>query len=318
MTTICEPRPLTPAPSDAARQFADELMRLHGAVRYPELVDALQGEPLCRLDGFGDGLTTISFRQHQMPERYLRAVLGFRLAQFLATGLIDVELVHRRVLFHEPVVDAAGPDTIHTVTLTDDGAIAGYIAMVGSPDLEPLPLDAVGRCRFPAEQAHDVDLLSDLAAPGRSTHAAYEIKRFVRDGSLPRGARRDRVPWHLILAAGRVTLADREAIQVLLGDSGERGALRHLRLMGIDPRIVEGTRPALPRSELMWPSYLLPPERLAKPFVGVVPADAGDFVDAVEQALAIRTDGHWQREAIGLLLERHRASGRLERLTGAA
>jgi hypothetical protein len=297
MTTISE-----------ARRFADGLIRLHGDVAYPGLVDAVRGAPLWRLDDFGDGLTTVSFRQGQLPERYLRAILGFRLAQFLQTGLIDPELTHRRVLFHEPIVEAPGPDTIHTVTVTDSGRIVGYIAMVGSPDPAPLPLDAPGRGRFPAEVAHDVDLLADLAAPGRTTHGAYEIKRFVRDRGMPRGAQRDRVPWHLILAVGRVTLARRDEIQVLLGDSGERGALRHLRLMGVEVRVVEGTTPALPRTELMWPSYLLPAERRAKPFVATVPDGADAYVDAVELALRIVTDGHWQQHAVAKLMELHGTS----------
>ena len=284
-----------------SERYVEELIAAHAARSYPGLLDALDGEPLCRLDGFGDGLTTVSFHQRQLPERYLRGVLGFRLAQFLRTGLIDPELVYRRRMVHEPIVEATGPDTIHTLTLTDAGRIVGYIAMVGSPDPAPLPLDSPKRGRFPAEEAHDVDLLSGLSAPGLTTHQAYEIKRFVRAAEMARGEQRDRVPWHLILAVGRVTLGG-DQIRILLGDSSERGALRHLRLMGMDPVVIEETTPSLPRTELMWPSYLLPREKLAKPFVATVPGVAGHFVEAVQDSLALVTDGHWQQEAIARLM----------------
>lgn len=311
MTTISEVAPATPA-----RRFAEALARLHDSVTFPGLVDAIDGEPLCRIDGFADGLTTVSFRQRQLPEAYLRGILGFRLAQFLPTGLIDPELVYRDLMFHEPVVGATGPDTIHTVTLTESGRIAGYVALVGSPDPIALPLDAPRRGRFPVELAHDVELLSGLAAPGRTTHSVWEIKRFVRDQRMARGEQRDRVPWHLVLAVGRLTLGLGDGVQVMIGDSSERGALRHLRVTGLRLRVIEGTTPRLPRSELMWPSYELPPERRAKPFVGLVPDDARAYVDAVEAALRLRTEGHWLKLAIEQLVECHRAGDRLERLAG--
>jgi hypothetical protein len=291
-------------------RYAEELVRLHGSLTYPGLADAIDGEPLCRLDRYGDRLTTVSFRESQLPERYLRGVLGFRLAQFLQTGLIDPELVYRRAMSHEPIVPASGPDTIHTVTLDETGRIVGYIAMVGAPDREPLALDDPARGRFPAEVAHDVDLLSPLAAPGRTTHNAYEIKRFVRDRAMAKGMQRDRVPWHLILAVAKVVLSRGDEIQLLLGDSGERGALRHLRLILLDLVVVEGTTPSLPRTELMWPSYHLPDERRAKPFVGVVPPDGSVIVDTIESTLLGLDSGNVQRQAVVSLIELQRASGR--------
>lgn len=316
MTTFEETRAPKgpPDPSAAAKRFAQELVRLHGTLTYRGLLDALRGEPLCRLDRYDDGLTTVSFRQRQLPERYLRGMLGFRLAQFLQVGLIDPELVYCRALSHEPVIEATGPDTIHTVTLTETGRIVGYIGMVGSRDPEPLLLDAPERARFPAEVAHNVDLLSPFTMPGRTTHNAYEIKRFVRDRAMPRGVQRDRVPWHLVLAVGKVALALGDEIQVVLGDSSERGALRHLRLVGIDLFVVEQTTPSLPRSELMWPSYYLPSERLAKPFVGAVPSDLADYLNAIESGLLVVRDEEWQQQAVARLLELHRSAGRLDAL----
>jgi hypothetical protein len=306
MTTICD----VPAARPEALRYAAKLVRLHQAQTYPGLADAVQGEPLCRLDGYGDGLTTVSFHQSQLPEDLLRGVLGFRLAQFLQTGLIDPELVHRRALSHEPIVAASGPETIHTVTLDESGRIVGYVAMVGSPDPRPLPLNAPGRGRFPAEIAHRVDLLSGLAMPGLTTHHAYEIKRFVRSTSMPRGAQRDRVPWHLIRAVGGVTLARGSKVRIVLGDSGERGALRHLRLVGLDLEVVEGTSPELAPTELMWVSYHLPSERRAKPFVGVVPADAAEFVSSIETSLAAPHEPSWQRQAVERLIALNQATGR--------
>jgi hypothetical protein len=274
------------AESPATARYVSDLARLHSTLRYGGLLDAIEGPPLCRIEGLGDGLTTVCVWEHQLPERYLQAVLGFRLSQFLQTGLMDRELVRRQALFHEALPGPSrGVETIHAITLTGEGRIVGYVGLVGSADPEPLPLDSPVRSRFPVEIAHRVELLSDYAAPGLTTHDAFEIKRFVRDGTLPHGEQRNRVPWHLILACAKLG-AMLDQIKLVLGDAGERGALRHLRLIGFDPRVVDGTTPWLPRSELMWISYELPVEKRAKPFVALVPPNLRELFDMIEALVA--------------------------------
>ncbi len=94
MTTFERPQP--PVAGDAAERYVRDLVRRHAALRYPGLADVVEGEPLCRLDGYGDGLTTVSVRESQLPEPFLRGVLGFRLAQFLQAGLMDPNLVYQQ------------------------------------------------------------------------------------------------------------------------------------------------------------------------------------------------------------------------------
>jgi hypothetical protein len=299
--------------SPTAERFVADLDRIHHSLTYKGLPDAVSGEPLCRLEGFGDGLTTVSVRESQLPERYLRGVMGFRLVQFLRIGWMDPELVQRRGLYHEPF-GGAGAEAIHTVTLTETGRIVGYIGLVGSPDPVGLRLDDPSRGLFPAESAHHVDLVTRFATPERDTHQVYELKRFVRDRAMGPGDQRNRVPWHLILSLCKVGVAAGEAFQVIVGDSRENGALRHLRLVGFDPVVIDGTEPSLPRSELMWPSYEQSRERLAKPFAGLVPDDLADTAAAVEEALGLTDEPNWQTAALLRVAEVHRAAGRLEGL----
>lgn len=287
--------------SSAGRRFGEEIVRLHSRLTFGGLPHAIEGRPIVRLDGYGDGLTTIVVRERQLPSRYLRAVMGFRLAQFLHLGWMDPDIAYRRGLYHEPLTSSAGPQTIHTLTLTAEGRIAGYVGLVGSSDATGRALDASDRERFPAEDAHHVELLSGFAAPGRTTHNVYEIKRFVRDRLMERGPVSERVSWHLMLALGRCARALGDEIQVVCGDSRENGALRHLRLVGFEPLVIDDTSPSLPRDELMWPSYEQP--QLAKPFAGVVPTDIDATMDALEAALELECRPGWQRAAIGLFLE---------------
>jgi hypothetical protein len=134
-----------------------------------------------------------------------------------------------------------------------------------------------------------------------TSHNAYEVKRFVRCRTLPRGAQSDRVPWHLILCLGRMgqqpaATGSGQDFRILLGDSREDGALRHFRLIGFDPFVVDDTHPALAHTELMWPSYEQP--RLAKPFAAVVPAGLAGYLDVIESLLGQESQPDWQRAAL--------------------
>ena len=306
---------ILPVDDPAGRRFVRTIVQLHRTLSFRRMPDAMAGPPLCRLDSLGDGLTTLCMRESQLPERYLRGLMGFRLAQFLQMGWMDPMLAYRRALFHEPVARSSGPETIHTVTLTETGRIVGYLALTGTTDPEPLPLDSPRRARFPAEVAHHVDLVTGFAAACRDTHQVYELKRFVRDLAMEPGPQRDRVPWHLILCLGRTVGAAGDDIQVLLGDSRENGALRHLRMIGFDPLVVEDTAPSLPRTELMWPSYEQP--KLAKPFIAEVPAELGEYMDVIAAGLALPPGGDWRATALAplarLLRETRRRSRTSER-----
>lgn len=300
-----------PVASAPAQRYADGLARLHGRLRYPDLIDAIDGDALVRLDGLGDGLTTVAVRTGQLPERYLRALYGFRLTQFLQIGFMDADLAYARRLAHEPIPQEQEPESIHVCTVDARGRIVGYACLARSPDAVPLALDDPGREPFPVEEAHEVDVLAAFAAPARTTHAVYEIKRLVRAKGLERGMQRARVPWHLIVALCQVGLRLGPEIQVIVGDSGERSALRHLGLLGFDLQITEGTRPRVGRDQLMWPSYELPDETRAKPFAAEVRAEPlAAHAGVVERSLREYQGDDWQQYTVGqlaALIERRQA-----------
>lgn len=278
-----------------SERFVAEIVQLHERLNWRGLPDAIDGEPLVRLEGFGDGLTTVCVHQSQIPDRYLKGIFGFRLAQFLQLGWMDAELAAARTLFHEPFAPSSGVDTVHAITLDDAGRLVGYISMVGSADPAPLTLDDPTRALFPAEVAHHVDLCGQFTAPGITTHDVSEIKRFVRRKGMARGLQRDRVPWHLILAIGRRNQTVARPFRLVLGDSTESGALRHLRLVGFDLVVMEDTHPNVAKSELMWPSY--EKADLAKPWIGPVHEDLVDYMDAIESGLTADVTGDWQGTA---------------------
>ncbi len=260
--------------------------------RRPDLVKLLEQRALFVVDCTGDGLRTVVVRSQDLDGEAEDLVYRFRLAEFLRIGLMDVGLARREAMQREPLDGSS----VHALTFDAGGRLLGYLALVGSYDPVPLALDDPGRALFPVEVAHHVDLVSRFATPALDTHGVHEIKRFVRAGGIPPGTLRDRVPWHLILGLGRTVVALRNA-DLLIGDSREGGALRHFRLLGFDPLVLQDTVPSLPRTALMWPSYEL--ETTARPFAGLLPDDVPERLDQIEASLARHVEEQdWQKRVI--------------------
>jgi hypothetical protein len=289
------------AAPDLDAAYTRAIIDLHRSLRYPDLLDAVGERALAVVHGLGDGLTTVAFRPGDVRERHLDGVFGFRLAEFLAVELMDPRLARELALFGEPPDGTA----VHTVSLDADGRIVGYIGLLGSADAHGRPLSDPARARFPAESAHQVDLLSPFAGQVGCTHEVFEIKRFVRAGDLPPGRVRDRIPWHLMLALGHAGLVT-GTVRLLIGDSREDGALRHLRLLGFDPLVFPETCPVLPQTSLMWLSYTRAARAI--PFAGLVPANIPATLELISEALADPGEGDWQRQLAARLLAR--GSGR--------
>jgi hypothetical protein len=64
--------------------------------------------------------------------------------------------------------------------------------------------------------------------------------------------------------------------------------------------VINDTKPCLPRTELMWPSYTMPEP--AKPFVGAIPKELDASLDTIRTALEQDTGAEWQRSLIRRLL----------------
>ncbi|WP_369227406.1 hypothetical protein AB5J52_43960 [Streptomyces sp. R39] len=305
----------TPAPEPdgtrdpRARRYAQDIIGLHDRLSYRRLPLEFRGAPLSLVEDPHGALVTVTGRDSQFPSRYLKGVLGFRLAQYLRLDWISADAVHRTAAFHEPLPHSP-VENIHTVTLcARSGKIRGYVGLSCSADTESLPLDSACRIPFPTEAAHRIDLLARYARPGLGTHQAFEFKRFLRDQTMPRDEQYTRVPWHLMLGIGEALLTLGDGVRVVLGDAKEHVALRHLRLVGFDLHVVEGTSPHLRESDPMAPIYRQ--TVVAKPFAAPVPADISWYRDVVRSYLDGTSDlASWQAVITTLAAHRGRTGHR--------
>ncbi|MEU0301385.1 hypothetical protein ABZ252_18230 [Streptomyces sp. NPDC006175] len=304
-TTI--PTSADPAGSRALRYVAD-IIELHERLSYRQLPAEISGTPLYHAEDVHSGLITLTARDSQIPARYLRGILGFRLAQYLRLSWISADLVYRTAAYHEPLPRPGQMESIHTVTLCSrTGRIRGYVGLSCSADPVSLPLDSPRRALFPTEAAHGIDLLGQYARLGLGTHQVFELKRFLRDQSMPLGIQHDRVPWHLMLGMGEAMIQLDDSIRLVLGDAKEHVALRHLRLAGFDLHVVEDTSPSLPSSDPLAPIYHQ--GVLAKPFVAPVPRDLPWYRDVVRSYMDGSSDLTSYHEMVARLAGRRQAVG---------
>ncbi|MER7727198.1 hypothetical protein [Streptomyces sp. NPDC096323] len=298
------PASADPTGSRALRYVAD-IIELHERLSYRQLPAEIDGAPLNYAEDEQSGLITVTARDSQFPARYLRGILGFRLAQYLRLSWISADRVYRTAAYHEPLPRPGGIESIHTVTLCSrTGRIRGYVGLSCSSDAMSLPLDSSRRTPFPTEVAHGVDLLAPYARPGLGTHQVFEIKRFLRDQAMPLGIQHDRVPWHLMLGMGDAMIQLGDAIRLVLGDAKEHVALRHLRLGGFDLRVIEDTSPSLPASDPLAPIYHQ--GIVAKPFVAPVPDDLPWYRDVIRSYLDGTSDLTSHHDMVARLAGRRR------------
>ncbi|GGZ52088.1 hypothetical protein GCM10010344_17680 [Streptomyces bluensis] len=312
--TASRPSPATgPVTGDArARRYAVDIIRLHERLTYRRLLTELKGDPLSLIEDPRRRLVTLTARDSQFPTRYLKGILGFRLAQYLRLSWISPDSVHRTAAFHEPLLGSRAVENVHTVTLCRrTWKIRGYVGLACSADAESLPLDSPRRTPFPTEAAHGVDLLRRYAQPGLGTHQVFEFKRFLRDQTMPRGAQHTCVPWHLMLGMGESLIGLGDAVRIVLGDAKEHVALRHLRLGGFDLHVVEGTSPRLGASDPMAPIYRQ--SVVARPFVAPVPTDLPWYRDMIRSYLAGTSDLTSPQALVTALAARKRAGNGVPR-----
>jgi hypothetical protein len=272
---------------DRVNRYVEHIVEMHSRLTYRRLPHEVVGLPAYVSDEFGDGLLTLTFRDSQVPPRYLKGIFGFCLCEYLKHGLMSRDLIYQEALYHEPVPAATAAENLHTVTINvESGQVLGYLGMACSPDPKPRPLDHPRRDRFMVERSHDVDLLAEFAAPGVNTHHVFEAKRFIRAGSVTSEEIKARVPLHLLLGFTSA-IVRLQAIRFIIGEASEEGGLRHFRLLGFEPVVVEGTTPVLPKSELLWPMHDV---IKVKPFTAPVPDHLPENVSIIRSALRNETD----------------------------
>jgi hypothetical protein len=253
-----------------SKRYADDILALHDRLNFRSLL-SLPPQECAYQARRADGLLTLGLRTDQLDHRHLLALQGFRLAQYLKLGWICQDLIAARGMFCEPSY-GVGEDDLHMVTVSPTGEILGFLGLAASADPEGVELRDPKRWRFPVERAHGVDLADHIGEGTVHSRQVRELKRFVHRRSMTDPELRMRVTLELLLAAAHL-IGQLPSTRWVVGDLEEQVALRHLVLVGLDVRLIEGTSPHLAGRDYLHPAYTK--RGPVKPFIAAVPDPRG-------------------------------------------
>lgn len=277
------------------QRYANDIRDLQEGLRFPNLMRIGSDNSVYHSRRPG-ALITLGFRTDQLSDRYLMALQGFRLAQFLELGWVCPTAIANSGMFCEPTTGLR-PDDIHVVTLGTDGSILGSLSLTGPSDVTSVRVDDPARSRFPVESAYGIDLLGMAATwRPRTTDQVRELRRFVHRQSMTDRMQRFRVTLELLLAVLAIGLDD-PAVSLIIGDVQESVALRHLKLAGFQIHLVDGARATVDAGHYLHPAYAK--RHSAKPFIAEVdPVALQRRMGQFEQVLSSDDLGAGLRELI--------------------
>lgn len=275
--------------AERQRRYVSDVIALHDRISLRGIAAHVRPESVLYQARRPDGRLVLAVRGDGIPERYLLAIHGFRLAQYLQLKFASHEIAFNRALFAEPASGHA--DEIHVLALDEaSGTILRYVALAGSADAVPMDPRDPSRAPFPCEVVHGVNLFDHVEIdPGIDTSQIWEIKRLVHRASHGGGlVARLRLTLELMLGFYTAISRAEPPVRVIIGDGEERVAIARLLRSLRDITIVEGTRPTLPADDLLYPRYAHAAQEVVKAFVARLPRDdeLQRLIDDLERALA--------------------------------
>ena len=262
---------------------------------------------------FNDGRATLYRKERQgvsviavptagMSEAELKAVMAYRLAQYLAVHFVDPRMIYAAQMVHEPI-DRISPDDIHFLAgSTETGEILCYATLEGGPKVAPgTTFRTLERPLFPVEQVHGWGVYNHLRVlPDLPLNRVRELGRFVKNQRLHTfDVLGIRGPIEIGVALFK-TLAGplRMEVEALIGDLEEGVARQNLDFFHVPLVVIHGTVPYEAEASYFFPRYQY---CTVYPFAHLT-ADAGtemaERLEHVEEALELEG----KQALLGLLM----------------
>lgn len=168
------------------------------------------------------GVTTVVVRTPDLSEEESRAILRYRLAQYIAVGYVDSDRVWQERMQAEPE-SFIEPSDIHFLSVDSaDGQVLCYAALKGFPEADhSVTLRDRDRPLFPVEQTFGWGVFNEFRIlPDLPLAKVWECKRLVKN-QLRRSLDEQmvRAPVELIVAITRVSYELlRGQVEAIIGD----------------------------------------------------------------------------------------------------
>lgn len=233
------------------------------------------------------GIATAALPTRALADDELRAIMQYRLAQYLSVRFVDGERVYAQQLEHEPL-SHAGPDDVHVLAGTaDEGELLCYCVFKGLQDIGAgVTMRTGDRPPFPVEEVHGRGIFRRLAVlPDIEAGRVRELGRFVKNQAVPTLEER------LIRAVVEIGVANcrllaNAGVDAIVGDFEEGVAMQNLAFFHMPLVVLHGTVPVEPEDAWLHFRYL---RRTVFPFALLVSdmAQMEERLSEIEAALEL-------------------------------
>jgi hypothetical protein len=243
--------------ADAREAYVAAVVERGASQRLPDLFRA-RADAIYRLTD-RNGVSVTVLPTPALDEAELIALLRYRLAQYIAVGFVDPDLVYEARMEHEPLSHVSADD-IHLIAgSARGGELLCYLSLrAATPALPKATMGARARPLFPVEEAHGMgifDRISGVAVlPARRVR---EFGRFIKNHRLHGFDELGlRAPVEVGVALVRSVAGPlRSMIDALIGDLEEGVADRNLDFFHIPLTVVRGTVGFEPQASYMEGRY---------------------------------------------------------------
>ena len=249
-----------------------------------------------------NGVSVIAVPTAGLSESELKAIMAYRLAQYLVVHFVDPRMIYAAKMEHEPVARVSKVDIHFLAGSTETGELLCYATLEGGPQVPPgSTLRTLERPLFPVEQVHGWGIFNHLLVlPDLPLNRIRELGRFVKNQRLHTFDELGiRGPVEIGVALFK-TLAGplRMQVEALIGDLEEGVARQNLDFFHVPLVVIHGTVPYESEASYFFPRYQY---ASVYPFAHLT-ADASEDMSTrlghVEEALALKG----KKSLLGLLM----------------
>jgi CRP-like cAMP-binding protein len=240
----------------SAETWSARIVAEAAELRLPELFAERNGALVRRKR---HGIASVAIPTHALTDDELRAIMQYRLAQYLAVRFVDAERIYAQRLEHEPLAHA-GPDDVHVLTAdAGTGELLCYCVVKGLKGVTPeATMRDANRPPLPVEEVHGHAIYQRLAVlPDLEAARVRELGRFVKNQAVPtleerliRGVVEVGVTNTLLLTGPLAGEVD-----ALVGDFEEGVAMQNMAFFHLPLVVLHGTVPYEPEDAWLHHRY---------------------------------------------------------------
>lgn len=237
----------TPPADTESEGFIRGLLDHAANIRLPELFKGEQPKALYHLPN-RHGVSVVALRTASLSQDQLIKIMTYRLAQYVAIGFVDPQMVYKKRMEHEPLSDVS-PDEVHIVAgSAETGEILCSVVFKGRirTPAAGTTIRMIDRPLFPVEKLFGCGVYNRLKIlPDLPVSKVRELGHLVKNQQLaPFDELVSRAPVEVCFAVFQLLIGPlRQEVDACIGDIEEGVAKKNMDFFHVPLVVLHGVIP---------------------------------------------------------------------------